>query len=48
MNEVRLASQFVVVMSHANNLKLLLMVDDTYLGVTGIKNVGVLDTPNTK
>lgn len=47
MNEVHLAFQ-VVVMSHANNLKLLLMVDDTCLGVTSLKIVGVLDTANTK
>lgn len=35
-------------MSHANNLKLLLMVNYAYLGVTSIQNVGVLDTSNTK
>lgn len=48
MSEVHLAFQVVVVMSHANTLKLLLMVDDTCLGVTSLENVGVLDTANTK
>lgn len=48
MSEVHLAFQVVVVMFHANNLKLLLMFDDTCVGVTILKNVGVLDTANTK
>lgn len=48
MSKVHLAFQVVVVMSHANILELLLMVDDAYLGVTSLKNVGVLDTGNTK
>lgn len=34
-------------MSHANN-PLLLIVDDSYVGVPSITNVGVLDIPNTK